>query len=798
MKKIVFALLLLPQFMLAQNLSVQGFVLSSEKVAFMDEPIYLLNPENNSLVKSTLTDSLGSFTFENMSTGQYQLYLAPIGFNTINQTILITETSLDLGPIYLNTKSENLQEVTVSAQKPMIEVKADKTIFNVSSSLNATGTNLQELMRKAPGVILDNSGSIILEGKTGVQIFIDGRPLNLAGQELQTYLQSIQSSTIDKIEIITQPSSKYDAAGSGGIINIIFKKDKNLGFNGSISSTLTKGDHFRNNSSLLLNYKTKKSLLYGSISNNIGKSTGFINLDRTQNGNNFNAKTESVYNENANNLRLGYETSITEKSTLSLIFNSVFNINDDFSDSRTPIRSVSRPSIDSVLIAQNDGNSKGNNYFISAKYKIDLKKERSLTFDIDYGSLSKTSDAFQPNYYYNATESIIINERLTSQKTQNDNNILSFQTDYSQTLLKGKLSTGVKLSSVQTNNVFDFFNINNMIPIVDNGRSNTFTYQEFINAAYFNFEKNIKKMSYQIGLRVENTISEGNLLASSNEDNNVKRNYLNWFPSGGLTYQMNQNNQIAVTYSKRIQRPNYASLNPFEFKIDELSFSKGNPFLQPQYIHNFKVSNTYKYTLNTAFSYSRINDFFAQITEAEGENKNFLTPQNIANQEVYNLSISYPREIKKWWSTYTSINAYISKYKSDNPAFFPITQETLSLYAQSNFSLPKGIDFEVSGWYSSPSVWSGTYVTKNIGSLNLAFQKKFLKNQLAARLILNDIFYTVPWRGVTRYGVITIDGTGGSDSRSIGLSLNYNFGNQNLKQSKKRNTSIEEEKDRSN
>uniref|UniRef100_UPI00262E9D64 outer membrane beta-barrel family protein n=1 Tax=Winogradskyella sp. TaxID=1883156 RepID=UPI00262E9D64 len=299
--------------------------------------------------------------------------------------------------------------------------------------------------------------------------------------------------------------------------------------------------------------------------------------------------------------------------------------------------------------------------------------------------------------------------------------------------------------------------------------------------------------------RMENTQSDG-ILTSLQEDQNdrVKRNYTDWFPSGGLTYQMNQKNSFALIYSRRIQRPNYASLNPFEYKIDELSFSKGNPFLQPQYTDNIKLSHTFNYRLTTSLSYSFVRDFFAQITEAVGDDQNFLITRNVANQKVINLGVSYPTRFTDWWSIYFSVNAFRSIYEATNPDFNEISQNTLSLYAQNTFKLPKGFRAEISGWYSSPSVWGGTYETSGLGSLNIAVQKRFFDDKLTARLSFNDILFTSPWEGTTEFGNLIINGDGGSDSRQVRFNLTYNFGRNEIKKARKRDTGLEDEKNRIN
>ncbi len=800
MKKILLTLLLITSSVsIAQHYAVRGKVLGKTNEPISNETIYLLSEATNSIVKTAVTTQKGTFALVDVGASSYIITIASEGYDVFSKNISVTNANITLENIQLIEKVETLKEVVVKAEKPMIQVMADKTVFNVNSSINTTGTSVWQLFRKAPGVIVDNNGVVILEGKTGVQIFIDGKATQLSGQELQSYLESLQSSVIDKLEIITQPSSKYDASGNAGIINIVFKKDKNLGWNGTVSNAITYGDFARNSASISLNYRNKKSNLYGNISNGIGKSTGFLYLKRQQNNTEFDAKTESVFDPKSTNIRIGYDYFATKKSTFGVILNTNLYQYDDQHNSRTPIQAFNSASIDSVLIASNQSNGNSQNFLINTNYKYSDTLETSFNVDFDYGKFTKEGFAYQPNFYYDASENNILSQVITRQETPISIDILSFQTDFEQKLWKGKFTTGMKISYVTTNNTFNFFN---QVPnefVLDETRSNQFEYRENINAAYLNYNRQMKKWSFQLGLRLENTISKGDLTQNQDIANKtVKRNYTNWFPSGGITYQLNAKNQLAINYSKRIQRPNYSSLNPFEYKIDALSYSRGNPFLQPQYTNTIKLNNTYNYKLNTSISYTYVTDFFAQITEADGTDKNYLNPQNIANQETIDLGISLPQKLYKWWNIYLSLNTYTSSYKSNNPSFNEVKQETLSFYAQNTFNLPKDYIFEVSGWYSSPSVWGGTYVTKSLGSLNLALQKNFLDNKLNAKFSFNDLLYTSPWRGITSYGIVRIDGTGGNDSRNITFSLSYNFGNNEVKKSRSRNTSLDDEKDRVN
>ncbi|MEN9335820.1 MAG: hypothetical protein RLZZ500_807 [Bacteroidota bacterium] len=781
----------------AQTGSLTGVVSSNKEPKLFSASIALFN-EKNTLTKAVLSDADGKFTIQRLAAGTYSLKITMVGYeDKIVPGITITDNQINLGTLTLNESAVQLNEVVVKKEKPLVQVLADKTVFNVENTINATGNTGFELLRKAPGVVVDNNDNVIVEGKSGVLFYIDGKQSFLSGSDLTNYLKTIQSADIESIEIITQPSSKFDAAGNAGIVNIKLKRNKNYGTNGTASAGYNYGRYGTSVNSVSLNNRSKKINSYINYSNRFGKSYNFMEFERQQNGKVFNSDTKTDYTSNANNVKIGLDFTKNRRNTFGLVVTGNFNNAYGDGRSRTPIRQITSNSIDSILVAQNKAHNKNYNLYANLNYRFQDTTGVSFSTDLDVGRFNSDRNTFLPNYYYNPSETVILSSIINSQYTPVTIDVGSLKSDYEQRLWKGKLGAGFKSSLVETENTFDVYNYQAGQPVYNTTLSNRFNYKENINALYVNFNRLYKKFNFQLGLRMENTNSDGNLTSSqANNAARVRRHYTDLFPSGGLTYNQNENNSWALTYSRRIERPSYNSLNPFEYQIDELSVSKGNPFLQPQYVHNIKFSHTYKYKLNTSLSYSYVSDFFAQVTEAVGQNKSRMTTKNVANQETINLGISYPFTVKNWWNVYLSVNAFRSKYIPTDPSFTGITQETLNIYGQNNFKLPKGINLEVSGWFNSPSVWGGTYRTASLGSLDMAVQKKFLKDKLTARLAVSDIFYTSPWTGKTEFANVIINGRGGSDSRQVRFSVTYNFGNDQVKKAQTRSTGVEDEKNR--
>lgn len=780
--------------------SVTGTAESDNGEAVSFAAVGLMNVSDSSLAKASVADADGNFRFVDVRNGDYFVIATSVGYQKYtSSSILVTENSgkeINLNKFVIQSNNV-LDAVEIVAKKPMIEVLADKTVFNVEGTIAASGNSGLEILRKAPGVILDNNNSIIVEGKSGVQVFIDGKRSVLQGEDLTNYLNTLQASDIESIEIITQPSSKYDAAGSAGILNIKLKKDKNFGTNGTVSLGYSVWDNERYNGSLSLNNRTKKTNTFLTYSNRFGETGRFINLYRKQNDLVFDNKSTTLMDQTSHNFKLGTDIFASKKSTFGILFNGNFSDMDVNTNSRTPISNQTTSEISQVLVAESINKRDFYNLLGNLNYRYEDTTGHTFNVDLDYGQYKNDGQTYQPNLYYNGNEQDLVSQFIYEMVMPVTIDIFTFKTDYEQNFLKGKLGIGIKTSIVNTDNTFDFYDEIDGVSIFNEDKSNNFVYSEVVNAAYFNYNRRWKKMNLQFGLRAEQTISDGKLISNQVENNErVERNYLNLFPSGGLTYTANKDNSFGLTYSRRIERPNYQNLNPFEQQIDELTLRRGNAFLQPQYTDNIKFSHTYKYTLNTSISYSYVNDFFAQVTTAQDERRSIIQEQNIATQETWSFNLSYPVEINKWWSAYMSLNAYNSSYKGKTEEFVSISQSTLSLYGQNTFSLPKGYKFEISGWYNSPSVWGGTYQTKSLGAMDLAIQKSFLEDKLSFRMSMSDIFFTSPWRGDTQFGDVIIQGNGGWESRQIRVNLSYNFGNNQVKKARRRKTGAEDESNR--
>jgi len=790
------------QSMAQSERKVTGNVMDQTNKPVAAANIALLLAKDSSLVKTAVSNLKGEFEISFSKSGSYLLSYSLVGF----EKIYSTEFSLTEGQnfvartISLSPEVSKLQDVTVVAKKPLIEVRADKTVFNVEASINATGSNALELLQKSPGIQVDNNENISMKGKSGVRVYVDGKMMQLDTKDLAAYLKSINSSDMEAIEMISNPSAKYDASGNAGIINIRLKKNKKFGTNGSVNLGLVQGVTPKGNGSVNLNYRDKKVNLFSNIGGFIGDNQSLMDLYRIQKDTLYDQHSVNINGNKSMNVKAGADYFINNKNTIGVMATTNFSDAETRSSSNTQI--YYQPSgqyVKSLLAYNNIPGSRTNaNFNINYRY-IDTTG-REINFDADYGLFRGTGRSYQPNNYYGFNNNLLYSI-VNRNSTPTDIDIYTAKIDAEQKLGKGKLGYGLKTSFVTTKNTFDFFNDDpNGVPVKILNRSNSFTYKENVNAAYANYQQQLnEKWSLQAGLRAEQTNSDGNLTradGSVQNDNRVKRNYLDFFPSAALTFNVNKKNALNLTFSRRIDRPTYQDLNPFENKLDELTYEKGNAFLRPQYTNSVELTHTFMGFINTTAGYSHVNDFATQVTDTAG-NATYVQQQNLATQQILSFNIGAPLPIRKWWNGY--VNVWYNYQLFDGAIGgkeVKINIPSYGAYMQQSFTLGKNYSAELSGSFNGPSVWGATWRTKSQGGLDVGLQKLLLKKKATVKISATDIFRTNPWTAISDFGGAYIRGRGAWESRTVRINFNWRFGSNEIKKSRDRKTGLESEANR--
>ncbi len=766
--------------------------------------VALLRAKDSATVKYSATKGNGQYQFSGINEGDYIVKITYVGFkNGFSKAVSLSAADVVVDDLVMLKASNDLGAVVVTAKKPMVEIKADKTILNVEGTINAVGSDALELLRKSPGVQVDKDDNLSLSGKNGVRVYIDGKPSPLSGTDLAEYLKSMQSSNVEAIEIITNPSAKYEAAGNAGIINIRLKKNKSYGTNGSVNTGWGIGHFPKYNAGLSLNNRNARTNIYGTYNFNQNKGLNRMEFLRTVVDSVFDQKNRMINKGTNHGYKAGIDYYLSKKSTIGVTASGTINDGKMSSLSNTPIYYQPTDSKIKTLVANNSSNSDRDNLNVNANYRFADTSGRELNLDADYALYDITSNQLQPNIYLDAngneTSRVIYNMIAPT-----DINLYSFKADYEQNFKKGKLGVGGKIGFVNTDNNFQRYNVYTNSKVLDTLRSNRFRYDENINALYVNYNRPFKGFMIQAGLRAEHTDitgqSTGNKMQGGNYiayDSVFTRNYVDFFPSVAVTFNKNPKNQWGLSFSRRIDRPAYQDLNPFEFKLDEYSFMKGNTNLRPQYTNSVGITNSYKFKLNTRLNYSHVTDIFAQLIDTAEQSKSFMSKQNLATQDIVSLNISYPITYKKF-SSFINFNSSYSAYKADFGEGRKVDTDVFSynVFAQNSLKFGKTWTAELSGFYSSPSIWGGTMQSSAIGGMDMGVQKQVFKNKGTIKASMSDVLKTMRWKGVSDFAGQVMLARGRWESRQFKLNFSYRFGNAQVKAARQRKNAIEEESKR--
>ncbi|OLY90904.1 Outer membrane receptor proteins, mostly Fe transport [Cnuella takakiae] len=774
----------------AKAQTIQGSVRNEQGEPLVNATITAYR--DSAVWKYTLSDNKGTFQLAQPAAGKLRLYVSYKGYQDWD-SILTMPVAIAI-QVNMQRMAQSLSAVTVNSNKPLIEVQPDKTVFNVSGSIVGSGGSALEVLQKSPGVLVDKDDNITMNAKSGVRIYIDGRPSPLSVQEIAAQLRTMPAADIDAIEIITNPSARYEAAGNAGIINIRLKKNKNYGTNGSINTGWNLGLFPKYNSGVSLNHRNKKINLFSNYSYNKGRYQSTLNLFRYQNDSLFDQRSQTNSRSKSHNIKAGADFFINKQQTLGVLVNTNLSDNSGRTRSLTPIAAQDDKLVVQTLEAITQSERRRTNISANINYRFADTAGSALTADADYGYYDMEASAFTPNYYRNNAGAILY-QTTFGNRTPVRIRFYSLQASWEQNWKGGKLNVGWRSTWASTNNTFHFFDYINNAPVLSEERSNRFNYNENINAAYLQYSKQKGAWSYQAGLRLEHTASLGELIASqSNKDQRVQRNYINLFPTSGITYQLNKNHQLGLSLGRRIDRPSYQDLNPFENRIDELTYQKGNPFLRPQFTNNIELKHTYKYKLSSSIGFSDVQDFFAAITDTIEGRRNFITTRNLASQKIWSLNTGMPFAIAKWWNLYFNAGVNHSRYRAQ---FEPgkevrINATVANIYQQHSFTFSKKWSGELSCFYMSPYVWAGNYECRSMWSLDAGVQTKLLRDKATLKLSISDIFRRMPWEGTSRLGQLRIDASGGWESRQLRLNFAYRFGNKEVKAARQRKTGLDD------
>lgn len=763
--------------------------------------------KDSALVKTTFTEKDGLFSFDKLSFGKYLIKISVVGSPIYQTDTLVLSAShavIELSDIKITAGSTNLKEVNISGQKAFVERKIDRTVINVDALISNAGTTALDVLSKSPGVNVDQNGVISLKGKSGVAIFIDDKPTYLSGADLDNYLRSLPSSSLDQIELMTNPPAKYDAAGNGGVINIKTKKTKTAGFNGGINLSLNQGKLSRSNNSFNFNYRKDKINVFGNLSYNLNNS--FTDLDLNRKYKNADGSAKSYFNQNSYfrrhgntfNLKTGLDYYASEKTTWGVVLTGMNRISKQVNNNTSNLSNASMQ-LDSVIRAENIDQIKYQNAGVNLNYRHKFKQAgRELTFDADYLLYRNQTDQTYYNFSYLPGGSLKYQDILTG-NLPSDIDIYTAKMDYSHPLEnKWKLDAGVKTAYTKTDNIADYFNTANGKTSADYEKSNHFLYEENINAVYLNMSREGKRFSLQAGLRYENTVSNGHQLGNLiKPDSSFKRTYNSLFPTLYFSYKLDTagNNQLGLNYGRRIDRPYYQDLNPFFSPLDKFTYYVGNPFLKPSFTQSIELSHTYKNKITTTFGYSWVRDEVNETIEILNGTY-YSRPANVGKTRVANVSVNADIDLTKW----IKLNAYVEYAriisKTDFYTGFLVTNGSY-LRANPNlqFKISPTWNAEVNMRYQS-KLSNVQFLLGEVHEFGAAVQKK-LSAKSTLKLTANDIFRTRIYNGIINNLANTeANWVNRQDSRSVVVSYSYRFGKAFSSPAKHESSGADAEKNR--
>ena len=776
---------------------VSGTVQDEQSKPLPFANVLLLSAADSALVRGTVADTTGAYALDVPTNNRHLLSIQMVGYTPYFSEAFGPESAPRQRPtVQLAEATTELGEVVVRSTKPMIEVTSNALVMNVESSPILQNGTAKQVLEKSPGVVVDQNGNISVKGKSNVLIYLDGKPTYMSNADLMRMLESMPAQNIEKLEIMDNPPAKYDAEGNAGIINIVRTAEAAVGLNGTVGVNLGRGRYSRISPNVQLNYRQNKVNLFGDYSyfynKNVGSTTLFRRIPNEDLGGitTFDQATNRLNLPQGHNFRAGTDWFVTERTTLGVLVSGNDGQFEQTENNRTVLGGVYDNPFDG-LDARNTTDSRWQNLTYNLNFEQDWKKAGNLSLDFDYAQRTSSNLQGNDNFYFSNENAPVPNPLLVRTDAQTDISIFAAQADYARSLGKGlQLEVGSKLSRVATDNDLDFSTLLDGERITDTLRSNRFMYDEDITAGYVNLNKKWNdRWNVQVGVRGEHTFSQGESLTL---DSLVQRDYFNLFPSASASYTIPEQHSFSLSYSRRIDRPNYGNLNPFEFFLDRFTFQRGNPFLNPQYTNAFAFTYGLKNAVFLTLNYNHTTDAITDVLEQENADQTtFQTTVNLNQIKNYSANLSTSLPVAQWWMANLNLTAFYNDVLSpySEGGVIDNSQFSYVLRAQNTLSLPKEFKLEVTGFYQSPLIW-GMFEVGHQYQIDLGLVKEF--GPLRMQASLTDLFN---WRQnpvTIRQGDISVDVVNKWETRVFQLNLSYRFGNQKVKKARRRGTASDD------
>ncbi len=732
---------------------ITGVVIDKELTKAVEYAnIVLFKASDSTMAGGTISDNNGNFVIDKVPYGKYYIVISFIGYKNHKLPNIIIDqkaTNINLGQIMFSPAANSLDAVNINAEKSLVQFSLDKKIVNVEKNMVSAGGSAVDVLQNVPSVTVDIDGNVSLRGSTNVNILIDGRPSAMAGTSRQAVLEQIPASSIESIEIITNPSAKYNPDGMSGIINIKLKKKVAIGLNGL--ATVSIGSSNRYSSSLNLNYSTTKYNLFASWDGRLNtmKFLGdtYRNATIADTINNTFQHSEGTRKMNDNNFKIGTDLYLNKRNTLTL--SAQYSIsNADRPQTLNSKTTYNSGIINDYFIKNNDENEKDNSQTYVLNYKKTFEqKNRELTLDVSYNnSFNEEITDMKETYFNNDLSPSIIPPYKQLQDDKGKNHVTNILLNYVHPISdKLKIEGGYQGIFRSVNNDFNIKNYNDSIGqyLTNETASNNFIYNESFHALYSTLSKEWENgFSAQIGLRAEQAYTNSEQITQKNK---VENNYFNLYPSVHLSKKLAKKNEIQLSYSRRVNRPDIHSLNPFKDYSNPININFGNPYLKPEYINSYEIAhskNWEKTSLMSTVFYRQINDVMKRVSWMDTLGISYSTTQNLSKGVSYGVELIADQELTKWWRLNISFS-YFRTIIEGNINDGSITNDNYSWTSKLNSSmnLNKGLSIQISGNYRAPIVTPQGKMFA-MYSADIAVKKDIIKDLLSMSVRLSDIFNT--------------------------------------------------------
>lgn len=766
--------------------ALKGKVSTDNTVPAEGATVTLLRYADSAIVKSTICVQNGRFSFEDIKPGSYILFVHKIGYERFyTREYKIVDGDITTDNIIIHIESNQLGEVKITGKRDYIEVKPGKTVLNVDKSILASGNSVLDILSTAPGVrIVDNQ--VLLKGGQKALVAINGKAVGqLNDEQLADLLKSYQSSMISQIELIENPPAKYDAAGGGGVINIILKKNKENGFKATVTESAAYGQDYKLNTGLNLNYRTTRLNLFGGYTFADNKTPRLLDINRAIGQTTLDENYNSTTYLKTHSFNAGADYNVGAKQTVGAL---IYGYHSGAGIKKGNLTNIANNGVldsDITETSHIDRAITNLNYNLNYRGSFGKSDGTTLSADLDYSTYDRSSAELLRNDFFLPDGTPYQQPVFYKDNSPSHIDVRSEKLDFSQALSKtGTLSMGIKNNQVKSSNIIDFDGkadtATHFTPVAS--LTDHFVYNERIDAGYVNYNDKFNKTSVALGLRAEKTSS---FSESLNPNKTIDRSYLDFFPSLEISQDISKNNNLTIDYNRRILRPNYQDLNPFVAYIDEYSYSTGNTFLKPEYISTFSVTDLYMEKYKVALSMVVTSGFFVPVFQQNDSTKIFTTTtSNIGSRYEYSLEFNIPVSITKWWDL--SLYLYGGyDHLVYNDGTLRKTASDFTVQATQTFNIAKGLRLEAYASWESPTYYGIKQYSSQWES-RAGISQAILNNNGSIRLAVSDIFNTDEYNYTSHYQNLDLTGHEKAGSRFITATFIYHFGNQSVKGASKR------------